>query len=182
MADVRHRLITEGEKHDPKGFGTAANYTELIRDENGVSRYKKTTVLEQALNFVDGNAAPPTEVAGAIYVIIDEGNGAVDAAWDGASYNEWVRYNGAQWVAVAPIEGVVCYDATANFYKFYDGTSWGRFIPESENISTTNLTWTANRSQDLNGNVLTFESGELRAQASGVLSSTTAFSLSLIHI
>lgn len=159
MADVRHRLITEGEKHDPKGFTTAGNYTELIRDENGISRYKKTLVLEEALNFVDGNAVPPTTVAGDIYVIIDEGNGAVNADWDGASYNEWLRFNGTEWVAVAPTEGVICYDATANYYKFYNGTSWGRFIPISENISTTDLTWSDNRTQDLNGNELAFTGG-----------------------
>jgi len=176
MADVRHRLITEGEKHDPKGFTTAGNYTELIRDENGISRYKKTLVLEEALNFVDGNAVPPTTVAGDVYVIIDEGNGAVNADWDGASYNEWVRFNGTEWVAVAPTEGVICYDATANYYKFYNGTSWGRFIPISENISTTDLTWAANRTQDLNSNELAFTGGlnkfekvELTSTDNGVL-------------
>lgn len=159
MADVRHRLITEGELHSPKGFTSAGNYTEAIRDENGVARYKKSKFLEDALNFVDGNAAPPTEVLGAIYVLIDEGNGTVDAGWDGVNYNEWCRFNGVEWVGFAPSEGIICYDATANFHKIFNGTSWLRLIPIAENISNADLTWAGNTTQDLDGNELAFIGG-----------------------
>ena len=117
MADIRHRLIPAGELHNPKGFSTAGDKTVLTKDENGVSSFVDATILEKALNFVDGNAAPPTEVLGAIYVLMDEGNGAVNAAWDGASYDDWVRFNGTEWVSFSPTDGVICFDDTLDKYK-----------------------------------------------------------------
>ena len=138
MGDIRHKFITDAELHDPKGFGTASNKTVLTKDENGVSRYVATTVLEKALNFVDGNAAPPTEVLGAIYVLIDEGNGAVDSGWDGASYDDWVRFNGTTWVSYTPTDGVICFDDTLDKYKVYDG-GWDLLVSGIPGYTTAQI-------------------------------------------
>ena len=138
MGDIRHKFITDAELHDPKGFGTASNKTVLTKDENGVSRYVATTVLEKALNFVDGNAAPPTEVLGAIYVLIDEGNGAVDSGWDGASYDDWVRFNGTTWVAYTPTDGTLCFNDTLDKYKVYDG-GWDLLVSGIPGYTTAQI-------------------------------------------
>ena len=138
MADIRHKFIPDAELHDPKGFGTASNKTVLTKDENGVSRYVATTVLEKALNFVDGNAVPPTEVLGAIYVLIDEGNGAVDSGWDGASYDDWVRFNGTTWVSYTPTDGTICFDDTLDKYKVYDG-GWDLLVSGIPSYTTAQI-------------------------------------------
>ena len=171
MGDIRHKFITDAELHDPKGFGTASNKTVLTKDENGVSRYVATTVLEKALNFVDGNASPPTEVLGAIYVLIDEGNGAVDSGWDGASYDDWVRFNGTTWVAYTPSEGVFCYNATDNTLYLFT-TSWDQY-GVGENMANSNLTLDANRTHDLSGYNLTFSGGTTIHEGADTLSSSS---------
>ena len=171
MADIRHKFIPDAELHDPNGFGTASNKTVLTKDENGVSRYVAATVLEKALNFVDGNAAPPTEVLGAIYVLIDEGNGAVDSGWDGASYDDWVRFNGTTWVSYTPSEGVFCYNATDNTLYLFT-TSWDRYGVGS-NMANTNLTLDANRTHDLAGYNLTFSGGTTIHEGADTLSSSS---------
>lgn len=139
MADVRHRNITEGEKHEPKNFGSGALYSQLIKDENSTSRYLKLQLLEPALNFLDGNGtAPLTPTTGDVYLLLDEGNGTVDASWDGASYNDLVRFNGVEWVATTPTEGNVIYDLTGKKYYIFSTSSWSVFVPEVPTLYTDN--------------------------------------------
>jgi len=138
MADVRHRNIAEGEKHEPKNFGSAPAYSILSKDENSTSRYIKTQLLEPVLNIVDGNAtAPSTPTIGDIYLLKDEGNGTVDASWDSVAYNDLARFNGVEWIGITPTEGNLTYDKTGNkFYLFV--TSWTLFVPEVPTLYNQN--------------------------------------------
>ena len=137
-----HRNSNENNKHDPKGFTSASNMQKLIRDENGISKYVPNSVLPAAINFVDGNIAPPTEVLNAVYVIIDTGGGSVHADWDGLNYNDWARFNSSNvWSGYTPINGDICYDATDFSYKKYKSPDWGALVI-AENVANTNLTQT----------------------------------------
>ena len=43
--------------------------------------------------------------------------------WDGASFNDWVRFDGSVWYRITPVAGSFCYDATAALLKTF-GTTW----------------------------------------------------------
>lgn len=77
---------------------------------------------EPVISIVDGNAAPPTEILGDRYIIEDQGNGAVHADWDGASYNSIVEFGTTVWAETIPIEGcIVLVTSESNDALFEDG-------------------------------------------------------------
>ena len=93
-----------------------------IKNENGESEYVRMPVLESALNFVDASLPPPTGVTGHVYVLI--GAGPVDAGWNGASLNDWVKYDGLAWNSYTPQDGQYCDDKTADKLMRFDGSAW----------------------------------------------------------
>jgi len=124
MAIKLHRNSNENNKHTPKGFTSAPNMSKLYRDENGESTYTAESFLPPAISFVDGNALPPSESLNDVYVLIDEGNGAVNAAWDGLSYNDWARFNGSLWMGSTPVNSSVCYNKSESFLFYFNGSEW----------------------------------------------------------
>ena len=160
MALEFHRDSDENNKHTPKGFTAALNNSYAVKSEKGLSVYDKRNVLPAAINFVDGNAAPPTSASGDIYVLIDLGNGTVDAGWGGASYNDWVRSDGAAYFNITPLVGDLCNSAAGDWYKF-DGAAWVLFGvgATDTNIANSNLSLDAVRTTDMNGFNLTITNG-----------------------
>jgi len=63
----------------------------LVKDEQASIRWERRNILPAAISFVDGDDAPPTENDGDIYVIINATS--VEDGWDGASNNDWVRFD-----------------------------------------------------------------------------------------
>jgi hypothetical protein len=125
MADIRHRLIPEDELHNPKGFTPAINSSVATRDELGQSRYEKQVILPEA-QYVDGNNPPPSTVLNDTFVIFDGGGGVVDAGWGGASFNDWTRYDGAEFQTLTPTDQLF-YDTTNSVYKNFNGSAWVEF-------------------------------------------------------
>lgn len=161
MADVRHRNITEGEKHEPKNFSTAPVYAQLIKDENSTSRYLKIQLLEPALNFVDGFVAPPVSpIIGDTYLVLDEGNGVIDAGWDSCIYNDLARFNGVEWIGITPTNGNIIYNLTSKVYhEFKDGV-WSVFIPEVPTLYSADGTILTGREATIT-DTLTFLGGRV---------------------
>ena len=58
---------------------------------------------------------------------IDSGSGAVDAGWQGASYNDVVRIQGGIWSAITPVSGYLVLNKTNNKYYKFNGTIWEEF-------------------------------------------------------
>lgn len=150
-----HQNSNENNKHTPKGFTSAPNMGKILRDENGLSTYVPETTLPASLNFVNGAVAPPTEVLNQVYVIVDTGGGTIHPNWDGLVYNNWCRFDGVSWIGYTPVNGDICYDSTALKYKIFQTTAWIDFGVSGgggggdTNISTTDLTFAANRYVDL---------------------------------
>lgn len=159
-----HRLSNEANKHTPKGFDVASNNTKLIRDERNQSRYVEDLVKERVENIVDGHDAPPTTTSGHLYLIVDLGNGSVNADWNGANYDDIVRIQDGIWVGVTPYNGMLVFNKTDEKYYIFSSTGWAEFIPESENLATNNLTQTAgqDRTYNLNSRELQFLAGHLK--------------------
>jgi hypothetical protein len=172
-----HKNSDENNKHTPKGFTNASDMSVLLRDEKGESTYTPNQVLPAAINFVDGNAAPPTTVDGDIYVLVDEGNGAVDSGWNDAGYDDWVRYDGTLWYEISPSEGSICYDKTASEWKKFDGTDWVLLAPEVLNIYNTDDTLTGARTVTMGGNTLTFTGNTTILQGENATSSDSVLQL-----
>jgi hypothetical protein len=123
-----HRLLSDSQLHTAKGFGAGVSGSYCVKNENGLQSFERLPSLPAALAFVDGNAAPPTTANGDIYVLIDEGNGAVNAAWQQipiTGYNSWVRRSGTIWVPLNPTAGQTCYSLDENVTYAFDGTNWG---------------------------------------------------------
>lgn len=83
-----------------------------------------STFLPASIDFVDGNATPPSTNTDDIYIIIDEGNGSVDSGWNGAQYNDWVKYDGIQWIAVTPLHGYYNHKNSSDTLYYFDATNW----------------------------------------------------------
>jgi len=140
---------------------------------NAKSIIQNKPILLPAINFVDGNAAPPTAFTDDIYVLVDLGNGAVNAGWDGANYNDWViNGTGGDWYSSAPTNGAICYDKTASKNKRFNGTTW---IEEAAaNIYNANGTLTANRTVTMSSFSLIFSGNTTTFKGIGATSATSA--------
>lgn len=75
------------------------------------------------LAIVNNTLAPPTEVEGDRY-ILDTTEGDVNAAWDGASPNDIVEFDGTSWVATTPTDGTRTFNEGENFIYIFIGTAW----------------------------------------------------------
>jgi len=91
---------------------------------NSKNLIQNKPILFPAINFVDGNAVPPAAFTNDIYVLVDLGNGVVNAGWDGANYNDWVINDGTDWQNQSPTNGAICYDKTASVNKRFNGSTW----------------------------------------------------------
>ena len=141
-----HRDQNEANKHTAKGFISGSNGSACIRNENGTQEFEKPYGFPSAINFVDGNAAPPTVAVGDIYVLIDLGNGALHPDWTTiptVAYGDWVKRS-VVWLPRKPIEGIICFNKANGSNYYYDGSDWvsigasaGRFgITDTSGIFT----------------------------------------------
>ena len=92
---------------------------------------------ESAIDYiVDNTLAPPTEVSGDVYVLSHDG-GAPNAAWDGASAGDIVKFNGTVWVATTPTTGKkLSVDDETSSVRLWNGTLWQQQFYESTTAST----------------------------------------------
>jgi len=90
-----------------------------------------------ALDYItDNTAVPPTEVSGDVYVLAHDG-GAPNAAWDGASAGDIVRFNGTTWDATTPTTGTkISIDDETDGVRLWAGSSWDQKFYESTTAST----------------------------------------------
>lgn len=124
MSKNEHQNIPDGQLHVPKGFGPAANGSQLFKDAEGKTLYFQG-LFPPALDVVDGANAPPTEADEDIYVL-NGSTTSVHADWDGASQWDWVKFNNDDdtWYAITPDQGALVYDMdTTSLFKF-DGNAW----------------------------------------------------------
>lgn len=98
--------------------------TRLEEVITGVQR--KTAVI----NIVDNTVIPPTENAGDRY-ILDFAAGTVHVNWDGASPGDIVEFDGTNWLATTPSEGLVVYVDDENKDAIFvdDGTPMWELRP-----------------------------------------------------
>jgi hypothetical protein len=104
-------------------------------------------VQERAENLVNGNSAPPTTTEGHVYVLIDNGSGAVNAGWQGAEYNDVVRIQGGVWSAITPVSGYLILNKTDGKYYKFNGSIWEEF---GGSVVWGNITGTLSDQTDLN--------------------------------
>lgn len=92
---------------------------------------------DSALDYiVDNTLAPPTEVSGDVYVLSHDG-GAPNAAYDGASAGDIVKFDGSVWVATTPTTGTkISVDTETDGVRLWSGSSWDRKFYESTTAST----------------------------------------------
>lgn len=153
MPDSLHVDIPDDQIHKPKGFASASKNTETVKDEQGGLRWDTRYTLPPAKNFVLASSTPPTESNGDIYMLVD--SSVPHADWDGASENDWVRYDTSAdtWFSITPVEGVMCYDKTANALKIF-GTSWTIGGENEPQLLETSLVITSEQIVLLNGTPL----------------------------
>lgn len=168
-----HFNLEEDQKHTPQGFSTASNNSVPTRDEQGALIWDERMTIPAALDFADASLAPPTENDGDIYVLVD--SSAVEAGWDGASENDWVRYDAdsSAWFGITPTDGTQCFDKTASEYKVFNGGAWSS-LGGGDNFANADLTLTGNRTHDLSGFIAKLDNGQLTIEGAGATFATTA--------
>ncbi|RLB87079.1 MAG: hypothetical protein DRH26_16290, partial [Deltaproteobacteria bacterium] len=108
IADAaKHREIDDGSTGVTNLWSGNKIDQEITAVSSGYSR------RAAVITIVDNTQAPPTEVLGDRYILDDTGGG-VNAAWDGASINDIVEFNGSTWDATTPSEGWIAYADTDN--------------------------------------------------------------------
>lgn len=119
-----HKEIENDQIHYPKDFSLATKGDVFWKDGFNEVEYLQIPVLPAVLDLVTASSAPPTEVHGARYILID--TTAVNAAWDGASKNDWVEYDSSSdvWVSITPEDGAMCFDKDTDALQKYDGSTW----------------------------------------------------------
>lgn len=98
--------------------------TVLVGKLNVNSQTSENSFLFPSIQHVDGNALPPSQNTNDIYVLIDLGNGTVDPAWDGAIYNNWVQYNGVEWISIIPKNGYYNHEQSTSTLWYFNGVNW----------------------------------------------------------
>ena len=168
MADCQnlHSNLPDASKHTPKGFDSANKMQYPIKDENNSLLWTSLLVLPQAIDFVDGASAPPTENDGDVYVL-DTNSGSIEAGWDGAAENDWVRYNATDdvWYAITPVGGYICFDLDTSAYLQFNGTDWAS-LGGGSNIYTANGTTGAGRAVGIT-DTLAFDTDTFFISAAG---------------
>ena len=153
-----HRDQNEANKHTAKGFISGSNGSACIRNENGTQEFEKPYGFPSAINFVDGNAAPPTVALGDIYVLIDLGNGALHPDWTTiptVAYGDWVKRS-AVWLPRTPLHGTICFNKASSSNYYYDGSDWVSIGAVTTNIYNSNGTLTGTRAVTMAGFNLSF--------------------------
>lgn len=92
---------------------------------------------DSAIDYIVNNTlAPPTEVLNDVYVLSHDG-GVPNAAWDGASAGDIVKFNGTVWVATTPTTGKkLSVDDETSSVRLWNGTQWQQQFYESTTAST----------------------------------------------
>ena len=121
MAVNLHSQLPEAALHNPKGFSLTTAGKKLTKDETLSLNWQDDLSLPAAISFATATSAPPTEVTGDIYVLI---SGTPHGDWDGASENDWVRFDGSVWNAITPVTGTSCYNTASLSYNVFNGSAW----------------------------------------------------------
>ena len=162
MAILHKNISAEGDIHNPKWFSGANNGDVAWRNELGVLESTDELVLPAALDFVDGSVAPPTSNSGDIYVL--SSGASVNAGWGTVSLGDWVRYDGTTWNVITPQKSSLCYNETTDALNSYDGSTWsaiGSGGGGGNTIYTADDSLTGDRTVDLDGNILSFETNQV---------------------
>lgn len=146
LGDDDHTIYTKADgTRDFSGIVSYSSHPTFTLDTQIVDKKYVDDILvssewfyKSALDYIlDNTLAPPTEVAGDVYVLSHDG-GAPHANWDGASAGDIVEFNGSVWVATTPSTGTrigVDDEANVAFY-LYGGSSWSPKYEESTTAST----------------------------------------------
>lgn len=136
MALNDHPSLPEGQLHPPKGFSTAGTETRIKKNLNSQLEWSNAWYHDPVLDFVDINAAPPTEVDGDRYVLITVTSSVEHTDWDNSpTPNDIVEYFASEdeWKVYDPVEGDILFDKDTNDMYSYNGTSWSAFGNGTDN-------------------------------------------------
>ena len=101
----------------------------LLTDKTGGEAYwieiggAGVDFFESVLSIATCTNAPPTENLGDRYIISNTA-GVVNPAWDGASKNSAVEFDGVVWIEEIPNTGTFVYVEDVGLAYIFDGTNW----------------------------------------------------------
>ncbi len=116
--DSLHVDLPNAQIHNPKDFSGAAKNTFPVKSEKGGLLWEARQQLPNVKQFVDATSGVASEVDQDSYILL----GTPSAFWDGASENDYVRYDATldTWYAITPVNGTRVYDENYNGYWIYD--------------------------------------------------------------
>ena len=109
------------------GYSRSSSQLYII-SSNGINEASWSKITDVALDFqdsilefTDAAAVPPTEVVKDRYIL--NTNTPINAAWDGATNNDIVEFDGISWVATTPTSGTIVYNESNQILYVFQG-SW----------------------------------------------------------
>lgn len=128
-----HKSIENSQIHPPKDFATANGGDVVRKNLNDELTWDSNGWKIKVLDLPDINAAPPTEVSGDRYILIEVASSVVDSGWDGAAINDIVEFSGTSgvWGKYTPESGDTAYDETSGDYYQFDGTTWSVLVGDN---------------------------------------------------
>lgn len=132
--DNLHKDIPNAQIHNPKDFSTASKNTFPVKDEQGSLLWESRTTLPPVLEFVDATSAPGSETNDDAYILL----GTPHAAFDGASANDFVRYDSTldTWFSITPTTGMRVYDKNFDGFWVFDGSWKGELFTISKTVAS----------------------------------------------
>jgi hypothetical protein len=121
-----HKNIPDAERHNPKGFESASNGSYGRKDLGGNLVYDIEYWTQPVTNLVDMSLAPPSELNGTRYIIVNLTGTTIHADWDGAVENSIVEYfvDTSTWGYTAPVIYQSLMVANSSEQYYFDGTQW----------------------------------------------------------
>lgn len=135
LGNVPNKVNGEYQRPLPRDFETALEGYLAWKDETETFGWQLTPVLPSGIFTDFDTSQSPSD--GDIYI----GNGdtsTVDSAWGSVTQFSWVRYTAdtSSWGEIQPLEGLLCFDTSADSWMHFDGSANGWVELQSKVAST----------------------------------------------
>jgi len=118
MPDSLHVNIPNDQIHPCRDFSDADKNAQIIKDEKGSLLWEQRQTLYPVKELIDATSGAGSEADGDAYILL----GTPSADWDGASANDFVRYDSTldTWFAITPNIGMQVFDISFNGFWTYE--------------------------------------------------------------
>lgn len=130
--NIPNKIDGEHARHYPRDYEPADVETVPEKTIQSTFEWRRKFWQGPVINLVDGASAPPTEIDGDRYVILELSTSVEHADWDGFSFNDIIQFDDTtdSWYGFTPTSddnGLILFDKTSGRPWIWNGTAWIRW-------------------------------------------------------